>query len=326
MSEETVATQATETVTQDAAAAPEAAVSTSATETAATTETAASEAAKPAGTILGSEAEEADTKPQANWPDDWRERIAGDDAKELARLKRYASFDNYAKAQRDLLTKVSSGEIKKALKADASPEEVAAWRKENGIPESPDKYDTGIGDGVVWGEADKPYLDKYLAHAHENNYDPAKVKADLVLYNRMQQEAATQQAEQDDSYREESNLKLMQELGGEYKRTINSVNNLLQTAPAGVADALLSARTADGRLLGNTPEVIMWLAQQARELNPMASLVPAGTADIAKGGAARITEIEGIMRSDPTRYWKTEPGLQDELMRLYEAREKMQGR
>ena len=73
--------------------------------------------------------------------DDWRTRLAGGDEKELKRLSRFASEADVYKAYRELEKKKSSGELKQALSKDATPEQIAEWRKENGIPETPDKYD-----------------------------------------------------------------------------------------------------------------------------------------------------------------------------------------
>src|SRR5437899_6272156 len=104
--------------------------------------------------------------PAQTWPEDWREQIYGSDPKLLARLQRYGSVKDVANALVAAQNRISSGELKSALKANATPEEAAAWRLENGIPETPDKYDLKMPSGIVFGEADKPFIDSYPKHPH----------------------------------------------------------------------------------------------------------------------------------------------------------------
>ncbi len=63
------------------------------------------------------------------------------------RLDRFDSPAAVAKSYRELEAKVSSGELKAPVKppaADAKPEEVAAWRKEQGLPETAQAYVEGL--------------------------------------------------------------------------------------------------------------------------------------------------------------------------------------
>src|SRR5206468_684958 len=107
------------------------------------------------------------------WPDDWRAKLAGDDKAFLKRLERFTDPAAVAKSYRELETKVSAPKVN-APPADASPEQVAAWRKDQGLPETPDAYISGLEmpDGVVFGDADQPVLQKFAATAHEMNIPP----------------------------------------------------------------------------------------------------------------------------------------------------------
>jgi hypothetical protein len=67
-----------------------------------------------------------------------------------------------ADAHLSLQQQLSSGEYVKRLPKDAKPEQVAEWRKNNGIPESPEKYDFNLPDGLVMGEADLNVARKFL--------------------------------------------------------------------------------------------------------------------------------------------------------------------
>ena len=113
-------------------------------------------AVKPIGDIT--ESGEEGAAPPATWPDDWRGRLAGKDADALKRLNRFQSPEGVYKSWRSLEQRLSAGEIKSALPKDASDEQVAEWRKENGLPEKPDGYQLTRVIGREWTEADKPLL------------------------------------------------------------------------------------------------------------------------------------------------------------------------
>src|SRR5215471_1543289 len=70
--------------------------------------------------------------------EDWRERLAGSDAKKLDQLKRYADPSAFASAHFGLTDRIARGELKapaKPLAADATAEQKTEWRKEQGLPE-----------------------------------------------------------------------------------------------------------------------------------------------------------------------------------------------
>ena len=289
-------------------------------------DTAAPVDAKDGGqTLLDGDVEiPADKDVTPKWGDDWREKIAGKDDKLLSHLKRYTSLENYAKAGFEAQQKIRSGEFKKPLGTDAKPEEIAAWRKENGIPEKPDDYKFDLG-GIVPAEQDKPILDGFKNLAHAQNLPPELANKVVGWYYEQQEQAVAQQQKADTEYRIEAAVDLRHEWGGEFRGNINAIGNLLDsTAPDGLKDRLLGARLADGRLLGDDPNVLRWLSQLAREQNPGAGLVPAGTADVGKGVEQRIAELQQIYVSDPDKYSREK--LSAEHMQLLEAKQKMASR
>ena len=84
--------------------------------------------------------ERPDPTPTAKWPDDWREQLAAGDEGLLKQLKRYASPANYAKAGFEAQQRLRAGQAKEPLPENPTPEQITAWRKDNGIPEAPDGY------------------------------------------------------------------------------------------------------------------------------------------------------------------------------------------
>ncbi len=91
------------------------------------------------------------TESKTAWGEDWREKLAKGDEKKLKSLQRFASPEALTDSYMSAAERIRSGELKTVLPKDAKPEELAAWRKENGIPETPDKYDLTFESGLVIG-------------------------------------------------------------------------------------------------------------------------------------------------------------------------------
>lgn len=276
-----------------------------------------------AGTVLDATDDGKAAATPADWPADWRERMAGDDKAFLNTLKRYSSPLTYAKAGFEAQQKIRSGEVKKPLSAEATPEELATYRKENGIPEAPDGYEIKLSEGMVPGEADKPMLDAFKGFAHGKNWTPAQLNEVVDWYYQQQDAQSAQKFEVDKGIKESTIETLRQEWGPEYPANINAISNFLDGAPEGVKSSIMYARAQDGTLLGNNPNVLRWLADLSREAMPGAGLVPAGTSNPAAAIGGEIEQIERMMR-DPEqsdKYWRDEK-MQARYRELLGARAK----
>lgn len=258
---------------------------------------------------------------KATWPENWRDEMAAGDEKVRKQLDRYASPKDVSTALRALQTKLSSGELKSTLPKDAKPEDIARWREENGIPAKPEEYK--LPDGLVVGDADKPMVEGFLQRMHAKNAPPELVQEGIAYFYELQEAQAAKIAEADVSHKQEVEDTLRAEWGGEYRGNVNSIKAMLESAPGGIADIILSARSADGRALANQPAFMQWLAGTARELNPVATVVPAG-GDQMGAISDEITKIEKLMGNRQSEYWKG-PGaekMQARYRQLIEARDR----
>lgn len=256
-----------------------------------------------AETILGGTPEEKTVAVQADWPEDWRQKLVGDDARLLKRFERYGSPKDLANALINAQNKISSGELKAGKPADATPEQLAEWRKANGIPDAPDKYDLTLPDGLVIGDADKPLVGEFLTAMHEADASPTQVKAALTAYYKTQDAEAAKRADAVANQREESMVALRQEWGPDYTRNVNMVNSFLGKLPDGVGNKIVSATDANGLPISNDPAIARWLAGLAREDNPLAAVVD-GSGDKAKGLADEILSFKAKMGDKNSDYWK----------------------
>lgn len=261
-------------------------------------------------------------KPDAAPPaDDWRSRIAGTDEKLLGFLGRYASekaFVEAAKKDRDTLR---NGLPLKPLSEDATPEEVAAYRKAFNVPEKPDAYLEALPDGLVVGDDDKPVVSKFAEAMHAANAPKAVVDAALSAYYDIVAEQDAAQLQLNEQARQAGIDALREEWGADYRRNINVVATHLSTLPQAVQDVIGNARMEDGTLVGNNPEVLRWLADQALAANPLATVVPGAGANAGQAIADEIATIERTMRENRPAYNRDER-MQARYRQLLEAREK----
>ena len=272
------------------------------------------------GTLL----EDAGTDPApkgGEFPDDWREKLAGEDAATLNLLKRLGSPADMVRKLAEQEKLIRSGKHKAPLGADASPEELAEYRKANGVPEAPDGYVAAL-DGLVIGDEDKADIDAFFAKAHAENLPPAAVKLAVNQFFEMQQAKAERMAEQDKEFRQGSIDQLREAMGADYRGNMNDLKSWLGSRE-GMLEAFSSARGADGRLLGDNPAVINFLVSQMREINPLSTVVGSGTAGV-EGLKAEIAKLKTMMRENPKEYWQQ--ANQDRYKKLLEAEEKMDAR
>lgn len=262
-----------------------------------------------------------------DWREDWRDLMAGGDEKERKRLDRFRSPVDVYKSNRELEKKLSSGEVKAKLAGDATPEQIAAWRKDNGIPEKPDGYLEKLPSGLVIGDDDKPMLEGYLAEVHGANASPEVVAKTLDWYYRQQEVAAAAQSDADKAFKQSAEDALRAEWGAEYRGNVNSIMSFLDAAPptddgSPLKGLLMGARLSDGTLLGNNPTALKWLASLAQEANPAGFIAPgAGTSQLSVV-EDELNGIRKVMRENRHIYDKDER-MQERFRVLLSAQEKL---
>lgn len=266
--------------------------------------------------VLGA-ADSPDVKAPANWPDNWRELAAGGDADLMKRLSRFTDPRNVVRSWAEAQKKISQGPQPRPDPQDAAA--LAEWRKREGIPDKPDGYKVPEVEGFKWADADKPVLADFFEFVHTKDMRPADAQAALEWYGRRMQAQQTQQAEADRSRLVETRQALIDQWGPEFTANKRLAEEFVKSTPLG--EALYSARLADGRVLGSTPEFIQWAAEQGRMTFGDASLIGS---DGSSTASSRKEEIERTMRDDYEAYLSK--GMDKELSKILEAETKMRRR
>lgn len=216
------------------------------------------------------------TVPQT-WPDDWKEKVSSRNEAMKSWISRYGSVEAALEGGWQAVQKVRTGQYKRAAPGEeASPEEVAAYRKEAGIPEAPDKYDFALPKGVMEAEADKALLDQFkgVFHKHNLSADAAKGIVADYLAVKEQDEIAARDAAIEKTAMNRATLKA--EMGKDHPRNIRLAKGYLdglvgEDGRKEVSDLVLS----DGTRLGDHPAFVKMAVQGALSSGDAATIVAA---------------------------------------------------
>lgn len=245
---------------------------------------------------------------------EWRERIvgklpdgAGPDAVKdhEARLKLAQRFNSEADILRELRkvqVKFSSGQVKTKKPDAATPEQLVAWRAENGIPETPDKYDLKLDAGMVVSAEDKALLAPILTAMHAADAPPEAVSAGVKAYFSMREEEIAAMVAENDRVSKETKVQLTEEWGArDFQSNTDGISLMLEQAGKEVVEALENATGLDGVKILNNPSVMRWLAKNAREGGYVGATPTNG--DFGAAAQGERERLQALMVSDPDKYY-----------------------
>ena len=264
----------------------------------------------------------------------WREDLAGGDKAFRKTLDRFESPAALAKAYKELTARLSSGDLKATRQppANATPEQIAAWRAEQGLPRSAAAYVDGLqlGDGTVTGEAAKALLASFAEEAMKGRWTADQYNQAARWYFDMQDRLAAKRDEADAAFKHEASADLMREWAHDYVTNRNAVAQFFDRSfPADFKETFLTARLPDGCLLANHPTFNKAILEVEKSLNPSGAMLPNASGSGLSNAESRIAEIEGKYMRAPhgsdlwKSYWTGDVGarMQQEYRGLLAARE-----
>ena len=300
------------------------------------TSTTASTPAEPQKTLSESgvsdpPAQAAETKdtaaqPKANWPENWRDQLAGGDDKLKNLLNRYTSPDAFAKAFKELRTAYDSKKPAKAeeveLPENPTEEQLAAYRKAKGVPDRPEDYEFEVEEGRELNDGEYTIFMDFAKHMHERNIPASMVKEVSSWFLDYQEIAEQKAAEMAYQARQQTEESLRAEWGPDYKANVNMMANVLQEHLGSRTQELLAKQFTDGSRLGDNEMFIRLMADLSRKVG--GSSAELYTTDVATSGKsleARRSELMKMMTdADPVvrkKYWASD--TQEELQRITAA-------
>ncbi len=232
----------------------------------------------------------ADADAKGDWPDDWREKLAGSDEKMLARLRRFGSVNGVLRAYTELEKKVSGGGLKKALSDKPSAEELASFRKENGIPEAPEGYELKVPESL--DKSVKQGMDAFAKEMHAINAPPTVVKAAADLYLKAEEKAEQERYDFAQKQTIENKATLKAEFGREFDAEVRRANSLIVSTLGEDAKDFMATTLADGTKLGDNPAFVRFTAQTARLVADEGVLI---APDGGSKGQSMKDEYDGLL-------------------------------
>ena len=252
---------------------------------------------------------------QKYWQDDWREKMADGDEKALKELQKHKSPNEAIRAYRELQKQFSKTRPLPQLAKDATAEQVAEYRENAGIPESWDKYDTNLDNGIVIGENHKEIVDKFLQKAHENNLRPDEVKKSLQTYFEISNTEESAKIAAAETQQAEIEKSLQKEWGAQYKDNLNVVaTHLERSLGSEELSKLNQATLPDGTFLINNPKILNHFLKQAKSEMGGNTIVPTSAADFTSL-ADRKKSLEKMHAEDPRAFFNN-PDLRRELSEI----------
>jgi hypothetical protein len=257
----------------------------------------------------------------ADWPDDWRTKMSGEDKDAAKLLERYKSPVDVAKALSEQRKKIGAGKTasdEPMPDAEKEPEKAKEWRQARGIPDDPTGYEVPDTIKTLVTDDDKPRLAEFTEHMYKANVPKAAAQAAMEFYFKMDADAREAVATADRSDQADVEDLLRAEWGSEFRSNSTLAKRFAEQTVPGI----FNARLPDGRMVGNVPEFVKAFADLGmREYGDVAF---AGS-DNSNKTIARKQELEDMMANDPDRYFGDRKYSQ-EYEKIMEAEEKRNGK
>lgn len=201
---------------------------------------------------------------------DWRGAIAGEDQKVAKRMERFTDLPAFGKSYFELDARLNSGKLIQIPDANASKEDLAAFAKMRGIPETPDKYQITVQPpkGMELSENDQTRLKAITARLHKAGglkADPEIVNIAHEIFYEERIEAEAQMEAAAITAREKAEAYLAKRWpGGEMRRNLMIADQAIGEYFGKDFAEIKDMQMADGTRLGDHPEFIEAFAKIGR--------------------------------------------------------------
>lgn len=259
---------------------------------------------------------------------DWRKEITGGDEKALKTFERFSTIQDAGKAYLEAVNKIRSGELAKPLAKDAKPEEVAAWRQANGVPEKPEGYLDKLPNGRVIGKDDLPMFTEVAGKLHGLNAAPAVMHELAEWYYGLADKESAKISEADKADARGVEDVLRKTWGDDYRANENHLENYLAGLPEGLQKAFREGFGGDGKKLMHNPDFKLWFANIAREHNPAGMVSVGGNENQATSINDELTKLIKMSGDQHGAYWKGAEAAKHQArhMQLIDAQNRLAAR
>jgi hypothetical protein len=219
-------------------------------------------------------------------------------------LSRFTDDKAFMKTVLEAQDKLRSGDFAKPLPKDATAEQKAEWRAANGIPADAKEYFAKLPDGLVIGKDDQPMFDAVAGMLHENNVPPSVAQGLAKWYYDGLAQTKKEENLADEADRQEAIKHLRNVWGNDYATNNAIIENWLEGMGENEKALFKDATLGDGTRLFNSPKHVEFLASIARQINPLAHLLPFGGEGSMKSLDSELAGIKKLMADKSSEYWK----------------------
>ncbi|MEO3429730.1 hypothetical protein AAFN88_12770 [Pelagibius sp. CAU 1746] len=245
---------------------------------------------------------------------DWRGAITEPGLRRVA--EKFTSPAEVVKSYAALQSRLGRSVVKPG--PDAGPEELAAYRRQLGVPESSEGYQVSLPEDLPEqlhaDPAGEALQRDFLQTMHEAGASNEVVQRALDWYYGNVTQSLTHQAQSAAERRAEAEASLRREWGGDHERNLTFAQRAVQSfGDDGFVD-FLESQEVEGVKLGDHPAFVRAFAAIGRSMGEDVPLSGEGTS----GGSslqARIDALHALQDSDPQKY--ATRAVQSELQSLY---------
>lgn len=262
-----------------------------------------------------------------DFPENWREQLAGDDKSALKSLTRYKAPQDMWKAHQQQTRSISERGLARP-KEGSSDEEFATWRKDNDIPSSKEDFQIELADGRTLGDDDKPIADSLMAYSVEKDLNLTQSQMNGLFdwyFSGLLEQSANAVIDADDQLKADTLTILTEAWGQDYRGNISRGELVFKDADPDFMDMMLTARDSQNRIISQTHLFKQEMARLGRIQYP---------ADIPIGGdinasikdlTSRRSELEKMMGDPRSDYWKgaASAGLQSEYRDIIDSQTRL---
>lgn len=240
------------------------------------------------------------------FPENWRQQLAGEDKSALKSLNRYKAPQDMWKALQQQTRQISERGLSRP-KDGASDKEWATWRDDNGIPNAVEDFKIELSDGRTMGDDDKPIADSLMNYSIEKSLNLTQDQMNGLFdwyFSGLLEQSANSVIENDDQMKADTLTILTDDWGADYRGNIARGELVFKDASQEFTDMMGTARDGRNRIISQTPEYKQEMARLARMIYP--SDIPIG-GDInasIKDLATRRSELQKMMGDGNSEYWK----------------------
>lgn len=257
-------------------------------------------------------------------------RYSGGDAKRLEDLSRYKTETDWANSWFEQRAALSKRAAPVTLPENATPEQVADYRKGLGVSEVAadakpeaflEAYKIKAPEGYAISEVEKGLIGDFAKLAYDKGYSPREVRESVDFFFKAQ--AANQQSlnKLTGERHKAWSAEIKAELGDQYEPTIKAADTYLRSVIS-EDDArveLLNAQLPGGGLLGNHPAFVKLISDMALSNGYTDTIEAHSMESTGRSLAEQQRELEGLRNTNRAKY--DDPATQERLMKIIASRQ-----